>query len=541
MRTLPEERRGRSESEGTSYLSPYPGAFPLPPLQLLILRLTSGSPTAPATTYSRLGDLFSWIHWGTRMGNILNQILVSTTPHPKKNYQGRTADDQFGLSKILFYRAILEHSRCVYNKGVSDSHFELWSLLVSRALSGQVRRIYKKGATNDHFQLLSFLVCRAIPECIRRELIVYEKGMAVDRFQLWRILMCRTMSYFISRKSIYEKRIADAQFQMLSLSICKAISDYLCSTPICKKEISVDHFVNLPEDVLHTILSKLPLDEVIRTGVLSSKWRCLWTVCPKLHFDGITMFGKKMHKKQIKYYTQKFIDNVNTVLQKCHGRVVEDLGVKFEFDTMLVDHLNSWIRFAVSSHTKFLAFDLKPSNFEALGCPQYVFPFQLLDNSSISRLQHIQLCFVSVKPPAKFSGFPNLTKLCLHKVHVSSEDLQHILSSCSNLEWLSIDQCYQLGGELKIHSPLSHLLYLNIAFGELTKIEFHAVELRTFVYEGPPVPIHLNRATGLQNADIHFIGVTIEDAMSAVANVLINVQNLTMKIYARPRKVCSLL
>ncbi|XP_047055002.1 FBD-associated F-box protein At1g66310-like [Lolium rigidum] len=470
------------------------------------------------------------------MGNILNQILANTTRHPKQNYQARTADDQFRLSSILFCRATLEHTRCVYNKGVSDSHFELWSVLVSRALSGQARRIYKE-ATNDYFRLLSLLVCRAISECIRRKLIVYEKGVAIDRFQLWRILICRTMSYFIRHKTIYEKRIADAQFQLLTLSICKAISDYLCCRPICKNEISVDWFVNLPEDVLRTILSKLPLDEVIRTGVLSSKWRCLWTVCPKLCFDGITMFGKNMHNKKIKHSTQKFIDNVNTVLQQCHGRVVEELGVKFEFDTMLVDHLNSWIRFAVSSHAKFLAFDLKPSGLEALSCPQYIFPFQLLDNSSISRLQHIQLCFVSVKPPAQFSGFPNLAKLCLSRVHVSSKDLHHMLSSCCNLEWLSIGQCYQLGGELKVDSPLSHLLYLNIAFSELTRIEFHAVELRTFVYEGPPVPIHLNKSTGLENADIHFIGVTIEDAVSALNSVLINVQNLTMKVHVRPRKL----
>ncbi|KAM0825447.1 hypothetical protein ACQ4PT_069554 [Festuca glaucescens] len=195
------------------------------------------------------------------MGNILNQILATTTRHPKQNYQARIADDQFRLSNILFCRATLEHTRCVYNKGVSDSHFELWSVLVSRALSGQARRIYKKGATNDHFRLLSILVCRAISECIRRKLIVYEKGVAIDRFQLWRILICRTMSYFIGHKTIYEKRIADAQFQLLTLSICKAISDYLCCRSICKKEISVDRFVNLPEDVLRTILSKLPLDE----------------------------------------------------------------------------------------------------------------------------------------------------------------------------------------------------------------------------------------------------------------------------------------
>lgn len=98
-------------------------------------------------------------------------------------------------------------------------------------------------------------------------------------------------------------------------------------------------------------------------------------------------------------YTRKFIDNVNAVLLQHHGRVVEELRIKFEFDTMLVDHLNNWVSFAVSSWTKFLAFDLAPASFRDCD-DRYIFPFELLDSGSASRVQHIQLTFVSHHLPS---------------------------------------------------------------------------------------------------------------------------------------------
>lgn len=53
---------------------------------------------------------------------------------------------------------------------------------------------------------------------------------------------------------------------------------------------------------------------------------------------------------------QKFISDVNAVVRNCHGKVVEEFNVKFEFDSMLGAHLNNWVDFVVSSQTKNIAF-----------------------------------------------------------------------------------------------------------------------------------------------------------------------------------------
>jgi len=81
------------------------------------------------------------------------------------------------------------------------------------------------------------------------------------------------------------------------------------------------------QDVLGTILSKLPPKEMVRTSVLSNEWKHIWTVCPKLRFDGAAMCGQDVPGTQ--HYTRKFIDNVNGVLKQYHGKVVEEFGVKF--------------------------------------------------------------------------------------------------------------------------------------------------------------------------------------------------------------------
>ncbi|RLN22161.1 hypothetical protein C2845_PM07G34560 [Panicum miliaceum] len=296
--------------------------------------------------------------------------------------------------------------------------------------------------------------------------------------------------------------------------------------PIFRQWSSKIQFLDLPEDVLGTILSKLPPKEIVRTSVISNKWKHIWKVCPKLRFDGITMCAEDVTGTQ--HCTQKFIDNVNGVLKQYSGKVVEELDVKFEFDATLAEHLDDWVNFALSSRAKNLALDLLPAKFR-LRPDRYRIPLEFFDGESIFRLQHLQLSFVSFESPSNFCGFPNLKKLDLHVLRVTREDLQDMLSNCFNLEWLSIVRCHLYNAELKVVRLLPRLLYLHVAYCDISGIGFSAVNLQTFVYRGRWIPFHLGHALALKDARLYFIGkMTLEFALNVLPNLLPSVQNLIL-------------
>ncbi|KAL6646475.1 hypothetical protein ACP70R_018083 [Stipagrostis hirtigluma subsp. patula] len=284
---------------------------------------------------------------------------------------------------------------------------------------------------------------------------------------------------------------------------------------------------DLPQDILYTIVSKLPPKEFARTSVLSSKWGCMWSACPRLTFDGVAVC--KCSRADLRQHTGKFVHKVNAVLQKHQGKVVETLEVRFDFvDSILVNNINAWVNFAVPSRTKKLTLDLKPQRFWKYDSP-YEFPFELLEGGSIPHLRQMQLSFVSLKPPLQFRGFPNLRKLHLQLVNVSRKDLEHVLSHCYNLVWLRIDRC-NLNDELTVDRLLPHLLYLRVEWCELTKIRFYAVNLATFEYEGAYIPIDLSYSFKLQNAYLMLSKAVFQDALMSLLNGLPNVQNLSLRI-----------
>lgn len=314
------------------------------------------------------------------------------------------------------------------------------------------------------------------------------------------------------------------------------IGNYLMS-----KETTLNHFYvkpsnnkgrqnvkleDLPEDVLRTILSKLPVKEVLKTSALSSQWRYKWAICPKLSFNSVGVCGGDRCDEQKS--EQNFVDNVNLVLQKYIGKEVEKLEVQFAFDSMLADHLSYWISFAVASRTKSIAFDLAPIGWGGRD-DRYIFPFELFDSESISHLQCIQLSFVSLKLPTHFRGFPNLRKLDLNLLHVTRKDLENMLSNCDSLEWLSIVRCH-LNDELRVESPLSHLMYLRVVNCIITKVQFHTTMLSTFEYKGYFVPIIFPHCLKMENANILFFKAGFQHALGALLSDIPSIQNLTLQI-----------
>ncbi|GJN29361.1 hypothetical protein PR202_gb17583 [Eleusine coracana subsp. coracana] len=239
-------------------------------------------------------------------------------------------------------------------------------------------------------------------------------------------------------------------------------------------------------------------------------------------------------------YIKEFIQNVDAVLQQHNGEFVESFELKFEFDNQLIIHLDEWVRFVAASQAKNLALDLVPVKFHGRH-DQYLLPHELLGSRSTHRLQNIQLGFVSIKLPSQFSGFPNLRKLDLHLIDSTAKDLGDMLSSCSNLEWLSIVRCH-VNDELKVNVPLPCLLYLCVAYCRMTRIKFNAMKLQTFVWGGGnPYPFDLSQSLMLKDAHFYVYGsITLEYALVTLPTVILSVEHLTLQATA-PLKTLALL
>jgi len=302
------------------------------------------------------------------------------------------------------------------------------------------------------------------------------------------------------------------------------------------------------QDILYTIVSKLPAKEIARSSVLSSEWRrCmrLWSACPRLTFDAVSICKCERYELSETTQVARFIPHVNGVLQKHRSRcaVVETLEVRTDFvggaHGLLAHHIHMWVEFAVSSsRTKNLSLDLKPETWWEHGgscLPRkqdlYVFPFRQLlsvsDNNWGSSLQQLHLSFVSFRPPSQFKGFPNLRKLRLEVLHMAREDLEHLLSRCaSKIQWLHIDRCV-VDDQLTLATPLPSLLYLNVECGLVTKIDINAANLATFEYTGRLVPIRLVHSLNLQSANLDLLKAVFEHALISLVNGIPSVQSLT--------------
>jgi len=264
----------------------------------------------------------------------------------------------------------------------------------------------------------------------------------------------------------------------------------------------------------------------------------MWIISSRLSLDCTAIRGQHRYFCDKKRYTQQCIDIVivNMVVHQFHGEVVEELEVRVEFHDMLVGHLNNWISFAVSSLTKNLALDLQPAEFIGEE-DMYIFPFELFDRASISRLHHLQLRCVYFKPGSQFMGFPNLKKLDLQLFSVSRKNLEGMLAGCSTLTWLSLSRCC-MKDELTVKNPLDYLMYLRIVDCSITKIELQAENLKTFVYHGARVTIDLGQVKQLETAQVHLNGATLNYALTVLPNILTCVKNFTLDTYL-PLEVCS--
>ncbi|XP_048500936.1 F-box/LRR-repeat protein 25 isoform X2 [Beta vulgaris subsp. vulgaris] len=229
----------------------------------------------------------------------------------------------------------------------------------------------------------------------------------------------------------------------------------------CKKIRERDRISDLPDEILIHILTLLTLKEATVTGILSKRWRNLWTSCPNLDFECL---------KPLKLGNRTYMRCVDNILRQYSAKKLHRFRIARPGEPGMLYYFDDWISFAIKSGVSELELNLNahpgpddPRN--------YYFP------AHVFRLSH------SASPNIG-KQFESLRDLCLRSVNLADDVFDLILSSCSSLERFTLE--YSLGlVNAKNTAPHLKLKSLELyCCKDLEYLQVLAPNLMSFKYAG---------------------------------------------------------
>ncbi|XP_058740356.1 F-box/FBD/LRR-repeat protein At1g13570-like [Vicia villosa] len=190
-----------------------------------------------------------------------------------------------------------------------------------------------------------------------------------------------------------------------------------------------DRISDLPGNVIDVILGNLKIRDQIRTSILSTKWRYMWTSAPQLCFD------------QDLFEIFQHLDDPNTVISKIitdllmgHNGPIHKFTLFIPYNSyfkITMEHLNMWIPILSRKDIKYL--DLVNDYGQV-----YQMPYIVL---SCKELTYFKVGGFKLSIPPNFYGFKRLLELHLVCVRFESGALENLMSGCPFLEKLNIELC----------------------------------------------------------------------------------------------------
>ncbi|KAG5521281.1 hypothetical protein RHGRI_033736 [Rhododendron griersonianum] len=196
-----------------------------------------------------------------------------------------------------------------------------------------------------------------------------------------------------------------------------------------------DIISHLPGNVLDKILMCLPIQDAVRTSLLSRKWRYVWVKLPQLVFD-------EMFYRDLKKTTHaKLLMIIYQVMFLHRGSIIKFAltlaGLKS------CSEIDQWILHVSNYGIQDLTIHIWKGD-------SYKLPSSLY---SCLQLKHLDLHSCMLKPPPGFQGFTRLLSLRLSNIVIA--DLSSLISRCPVLEQLtlysytSLDSLEVIGPNLK--------------------------------------------------------------------------------------------
>ncbi|XP_023919334.2 F-box/FBD/LRR-repeat protein At3g52680 [Quercus suber] len=270
-----------------------------------------------------------------------------------------------------------------------------------------------------------------------------------------------------------------------------------------QKDTLVDRISDLPESLICHILSFLPIQEVVATSILSSRWQHLWSLFSRLDLDSKTI-GDSLSCAQGQCKPFSFGHIVSTLLTLHRAPYLRTLRLKC-FLCRNCSRLDKWIGNVVERNLEEL--DLQISgDYLFWKLPQSIFSCKTLVVLNLKGA-------IVLDPPPSFQ-FPSLKILRLVHIVYRPDSVFRLLSGCPVLEDLSFQrQALQAVFKHKICASTLKRLSLTFGrndfdgshFGSLDyKLEINAPALEYFKFEGHLRDIvFLHQLDSLVQADVY--------------------------------------
>ncbi|KAL3634853.1 hypothetical protein CASFOL_021907 [Castilleja foliolosa] len=202
--------------------------------------------------------------------------------------------------------------------------------------------------------------------------------------------------------------------------------------------IAIDRLYQLPQPILHHILSLLSQRDAVRTSVLSKSWRYLWHGRLNVEFRDNWFARKTEIWPFLDKTLQRYLDQ-NLSLQK----FLVDIN-HYNVDFVL---LRKWIPvFIMNMGVRSLSLIFHWNRTNTIVFPR---PLVIFQSESLVEL-HLQGCDLSTLKSTDNVMLYNLQTLRLHYVYVTDELFEKIISGCPLIENLDLLECTGLKS-IKLH------------------------------------------------------------------------------------------
>ncbi|XP_071713598.1 F-box/FBD/LRR-repeat protein At5g22700-like [Rutidosis leptorrhynchoides] len=261
------------------------------------------------------------------------------------------------------------------------------------------------------------------------------------------------------------------------------------------------------DDVLIKILSLMPAKDAVATSGIATRWKYLWRNLRQLNFDGSETFRDKIDLADVvKSESEKFINQVNSVIRSYNHLTVSDFRIRYGLNHNHQTNIHDWLQFAVRKKVEFLELDLT-------GLYGYMYsngePF---DFPTVVVLHYLK-------------------KLILKRLNVTEVIFHKFLKNSPNLEMISIhDPLYLddiiIGGECR---NLRHLEIVD-AYKYAKSIYLSDLDLLSFTFKGYYIDLLFARLSKLKELDLDVVRLNINNVFRQISLCALSLESLSITV-----------